>query len=339
MQLQMAYKGLQLCRRSSLDTAIGTVRTLSTKPLDETYDGSDGGGPSRNFKPINLSYRALEWRGKEQREKETRNKTPLLIHHSLYGRKENWNPISEIINRTTQRKVINVDGRNHGESPFTKEMSLPLMAKDIVHLMKQLKEDKMSYLGHSMGGRIGILLALTQPQLIDRMIVVDSSVIVNENSRRRWSALRQACSSLMKIEDKLNAAHGWDRLAIANKAIENLIVNKTERANFLSNLILSEKPKGKNLWRVNMSSFLANPEMMSQSPATTLENMTFEGPTLFINGQHSKFASRDHEMEIRRFFPNANFAWIKDTGHLIHVDQQKLFCEKVITFLEDTHEH
>ena len=217
MQLQMAYKGLQLCRRSSLDTAIGTVRTLSTKPLDETYDGSDGGGPSRNFKPINLSYRALEWRGKEQREKETRSKTPLLIHHSLYGRKENWNPISEIINRTTQRKVINVDGRNHGESPFTKEMSLPLMAKDIVHLMKQLKEDKMSYLGHSMGGRIGILLALTQPQLIDRMIVVDSSVIVNENSRRRWSALRQACSSLMKIEDKLKNAHGYERLTIANK--------------------------------------------------------------------------------------------------------------------------
>ena len=114
-------------------------------------------------------------------------------------------------------------------------------------------------------------------------------------------------------------------------------MNKTERANFLSNLILSEKPKGKNLWRVNMSSFLSHPEMMSQSPATTLENMTFEGPTLFINGQHSKFASRDHEKEILKFFPNANFAWIKDAGHLIHVDQQKLFCEKVITFLEDTH--
>ena len=75
----------------------------------------------------------------------------------------------------------------------------------------------MSYLGHSMGGRIGILLALTQPQLIDRMIVVDSSVIVNENSRRRWSALRQACSSLMKIEDKLKNAHGYERLTIANK--------------------------------------------------------------------------------------------------------------------------
>jgi len=190
---------------------------------------------------------------------------------------------------------------------------------------------------YSMGGRIGILLALTQPQLIDRLIIVDSSVVINDNTRRRWSALRQACSSLLKIEDKLKNSHGYERLAIANKAIENLIVHKTERANFLSNLILSDKMKGKNLWRVNMNSFLSHPEMMSQS-LTSLENMTFEGPTLFINGYKSAYASRDHESTIRKFFPNATFAWIKDTGHLIHVDQQKLFCEKVITFLEDTQE-
>ena len=110
-----------------------------------------------------------------------------------------------------------MDARNHGESPHTTEMSLPIMAKDIVHLIKQLKEDKMSYMGHSMGGRIGILLALTQPQIFDKLVIVDSSVVVNENSRRRWSALRQACSSLLKIEDKLKKTHGYERLAMANK--------------------------------------------------------------------------------------------------------------------------
>ena len=103
MQLQVLSRGLQLCqltRRNSLDSAVGTVRTFSSnnvltsaKPMDETYDGSGGSGASRNYKPINLSYRALEWRGKE-REKQT--KSPLIIHHSLYGRKENWNPISEV---------------------------------------------------------------------------------------------------------------------------------------------------------------------------------------------------------------------------------------------------
>ena len=101
MQLQVLNRGLQFCqmtRRRSLDTAVGTVRTFSSnqvlssvRPQDETYDGSGGATP--NLKPVNLSYRALEWRGKE-REKQT--KSPLIIHHSLYGRKENWNPISEV---------------------------------------------------------------------------------------------------------------------------------------------------------------------------------------------------------------------------------------------------
>ena len=93
------------------------------------------------------------------------------------------------------------------------------MSKDIIHLIKQLKNgsDKFSFLGHSMGGRIGILLALMQPQLVDKLVVVDSSVVVNENSRRRWSHLRQACSSLMKIEHRLKLEQGYERLKIANK--------------------------------------------------------------------------------------------------------------------------
>lgn len=184
----------------------------SNSKTHNSYDNTKG----TDYSPVNLSYRALECRGAE-REKQT--KTPLIIHHSLYGRKENWNPISEIINRITMRKIINVDARNHGESPFTKEMSLPLMAKDLIHLTKQIKNgsDKFSFLGHSMGGRIGILLALMQPQLIDKLIIVDSSVLVNENSRRRWSALRQACSSLVKIEDRLKEAKGYERITLANK--------------------------------------------------------------------------------------------------------------------------
>jgi len=135
---------------------------MRPSPSRDSQDNQ--GGNSSSYKPINLSYRALESRGKE-REKQT--KTPLIIHHSLLGRKENWNPISEvwiiyklkgpyvtffifqIINRTTQRKVVNVDARNHGESPHTNDMSLPLMAKDVAHLVKKMPNtDKISFMGN-----------------------------------------------------------------------------------------------------------------------------------------------------------------------------------------------
>lgn len=118
------------------------------------------------------------------------------------------------------------------------------------------------------------------------------------------------------------------------QAIENIIVEKTDRANFLSNLILSEKPtsNGDKIWRVNMNAYLSHPDMMTQVP--TFDDASFEGETLFINGNKSKFASKEHEAAIYKVFPNAEISWIKDTGHLLHLDKQKEFCEKIITFLE-----
>ena len=122
------------------------------------------------------------------------------------------------------RKIINVDARNHGESPHTKEMSLPLMTKDIAHLIKQTKIspdsvdlNKFSFMGYQSGGRIGMLLALTQPQLVDKLIVVDTSVLVNEKCRERWTNLRRACFVLLDIEDQLREAHGYERMNIASK--------------------------------------------------------------------------------------------------------------------------
>ena len=115
--------------------------------------------------------------------------------------------------------MITVDARNHGESPYTNAMSLPLMAKDILHLAKHIKNgsDKISFMGHSMGGRVGILLALMNPQILRKLVIVDSSVIVNDNTRRLWTSLRQACASLMNIEEQLKQAQGYERLSLANK--------------------------------------------------------------------------------------------------------------------------
>jgi len=332
--------GALLKTQRKVDTAVGTVvapnicisthRSASlSAPNRPLFDGSSGS--SANFKPISLAYRALECRGEER---ENQTKTPLLIHHSLYGRKENWNPVSEIINNVTKRKIINVDARNHGESPHTNEMSLPLMAIDIVHLIKQMKNgsDKISFMGHSMGGRIGIILALMYPQIMDKLVVVDASVIINGNNRQKWNVLREASLTLMNIESDLKKVQGHERLSLANKAIENIIVEKTERANFLSNLLFSDKLCQGSIWRVNISSYLSHDDMMSHNPA--FNDACFEGSTLFINGDQSQFASRNHETEIRKVFPNAEFAWLKDCGHRPHLDKEKEFCEIVISFLE-----
>jgi len=350
-----------LCN-ASLETANGTVKTLKSvrksclfsltayyssarPPLQPRYTDNGNGSTTQSSSgsshtpliPVNLAYRALETRrGKEEK---TKRKSTVIIHHSLLARKENWNPISEIINHTTHRKVVNVDARNHGESPHTNDMSLPLMTSDIVHLTKQMPiPGKISFMGHSMGGRVGIQLALTYPELIDKLIVVDSAIFVNENVRERWTKLRNACYALVDIQHSLWEVQGYERMGLANKAIENIITCKKDRANLLSNLILSEQPNADSLWRVNMQNYLAHPDHQMILPNQDGQNgngsSKFEGKALFISGDRSKFVGKQDEEEIRNVIPNAEIVWLKDCGHLLHVEKQKEFCERVVSFLE-----
>ena len=87
------------------------------------------------------------------------------------------------------------------------------MTSDIVHLTKQMPiPGKISFMGHSMGGRVGIQLALTYPELIDKLIVVDSAIFVNENVRERWTKLRNACYALVDIQHSLWEVQGYERM-------------------------------------------------------------------------------------------------------------------------------
>ena len=124
----------------------------------------------------------------------------------------------------------------------------------------------------------------------------------------------------------------FERLNYATDAISNILPGKIDRAHFLSNLILSDEGSNGKLWRVNLDSYLSHPEMICSLP--DMNNATYEGDALFISGDRSKFMSKNDERQILQIFPNATIVWLKDCGHLLHLDKQKEFCENVITFLE-----
>ena len=124
---------------------------------------------------------------------------------------------------------------------------------------------------------------------------------------------------------------------MANKAIENIITCKKDRANLLSNLILSDQPNADSLWRVNVENYLAHPDhqmILQGNGQNGSGNAKFEGQALFISGERSKFVGKEDEDEIREVIPNAEIVWLKDCGHLLHVEKQKEFCERVVSFLE-----
>ncbi|KAF6715787.1 Alpha/beta hydrolase domain-containing protein 11 [Oryzias melastigma] len=116
--------------------------------------------------PVNLTYDVFDGKGES---------TPLVFLHGLFGSKSNFHSIAKSLVQRTGRKVLTVDARNHGNSPHSPVLTYEAMASDLKHLLSQLRIEKCVLIGHSMGGKTAMTTALTQPSLVERLVVVDIS--------------------------------------------------------------------------------------------------------------------------------------------------------------------
>ena len=105
------------------------------------------------------------------------SQTPLVISHGMLGSRQNWTSIAKQIHKTTGRRVLTVDARNHGDSPHTKEMTYSLMAGDLSRLVSNLNLGTVNLAGHSMGGRTVMMAAVERMIDIDKLIVLDISPV------------------------------------------------------------------------------------------------------------------------------------------------------------------
>merc|ERR1719189_382018 len=102
---------------------------------------------------------------------------PLAISHGMLGSRHNWTSIAKQLHKSTGRRIVTVDARNHGDSPHTDTMTYPLMASDLASLVQRLGLGVVSLAGHSMGGRTVMMATLDKVIDIDKLIVLDISPI------------------------------------------------------------------------------------------------------------------------------------------------------------------
>ncbi len=310
------------------------------------------------YRPVELAYKSFEVKS----DKDRPNKSPLLVHHSLLGSKKNFKKVAKEIHHLTKRAVISVDARNHGDSPHSPEMTYTHMANDIRHFVRQMGLDKVAFmgkegkiyasgiyarsvdvrtLGQTMGGRVGMMLALTQPQLVDKLVCVDATPRNTESSVKRWQQLREACATLKAMEAGLRELTGLQRSLATDKALQAILPDSRDRSLFLMNMIFM-KPSAtqpaseqvpRSLWRINIDAFLSNPNMSASFPQFP-DDAVFEGRALFVSGERSRFTSREDEPLIRRHFPNAKFVWLDYGGGAIQTDRHEEFMKAVVPFLE-----
>lgn len=238
---------------------------------------------------------------------------PLLIVHGLFGSGRNWGAIARAL--SARREVVTVDQRNHGESPWLPSHAYADMAADLAAVIAA-EGRQMDVLGHSMGGKAAMVLALTAPHLVDRLIVADIAPVAYTHDNTRHIATMRA----LDLSPPRTRAE-FDRRLAAMEPDAGL------RAFFLQSLDLKSDPPR---WRLNLDVLEAFMPQITGWPAPPGR---FDGRALFLSGALSHYVRPEHRDTIRALFPHARFAKLPDAGHWLHADQPRGFTETVEIFL------
>lgn len=235
----------------------------------------------------------------------------LMIVHGLYGSGRNWGVIAK---RLSDRfRVYTIDLRNHGLSPRTETHSYPEMAEDIAAVFATLG-GPMHFVGHSMGGKAVMTLALTQPDLIDRLLVADIAPIAYSHSQLPFIHAMKAVD-LSQVTRRSEA-----EAQLAAQGVEPALCSF-----FTQSLDLREKR-----WRLNLDTLEVEMDKIMSFPDLSGD---FTGPTLFLSGADSDYVQSSDRARIKALFPRARFAKLKDAGHWLHADQPRAFEAAVRSFL------
>ena len=238
--------------------------------------------------------------------------TPLVIAHGLFGSGRNWGVISKRLSAV--RTVIAVDMRNHGFSDWSEDHGYPAMAADLAEVI-EAEGRPCHVLGHSMGGKASMTLALTRPDLVDRLVIADIAPVTYSHSQQEFI-------DAMKSVDLSTVTRRSD----AEAQLAEAGVGRSLQSFFTQSLDAPEKR-----WRLNLDVLEAEmPKIMSFPEDLTTP---FEGETLFLSGAESDYVKPEYRERIRALFPQSHFAKIPGAGHWLHAEKPREFEAAVSAFL------
>ncbi|RVU37521.1 alpha/beta fold hydrolase [Rheinheimera riviphila] len=240
---------------------------------------------------------------------------PLVLIHGLFGSYENLGVIARALQPDFQ--LMNVDLRNHGRSPRADRMDYPQMAADVFETLDSLQITQCAVLGHSMGGKVAMQMALSEPTRVSKLILADISPVVNEPRHQRILQ-GLAAIDLTALNDRKQA----------DLLIQPFVDELGVRQFLLKNLY--KDPTDQFQWRFNLTALIDNYQQLLAAPEST---QPYKGDTLFIKGGNSDYIQAAHQPLILKLFPNAKAKIIQGTGHWLHAEKPAAFSKIVSDFL------
>lgn len=241
--------------------------------------------------------------------------TPLLILHGYFGMSDNWKTLGSQFSEDYEVHLI--DQRNHGRSFHRDIFNYEVLVEDLYNYIQEHQLTKVYLIGHSMGGKTAMLFAVTYPELVQKLIIVDISP-------RQYQPHHNAIlAGLNSIDFSLDNSRGK-----VDKKLADLIPEIGVRQFLLKNVYWKEK--GQLAFRFNLDSLTENNiEVGAALPPFTI----FKNETLFLKGQNSDYITEKEEAIILAHFTNSKIIEIKNAGHWLHAENPKHFYNEVCGFL------
>ena len=242
---------------------------------------------------------------------------PFIILHGLMGSSDNWLTQAKLL--ADQYHLYMVDQRNHGQSSHSDDFDYKVLATDIKDFIEQHKLEKPIVLGHSMGGKAAMNFAIANPDLLDRLIVVD---IAPKAYPVHHDSIVEGLKAI-----PINTLQSRNQ---ADEVLSKFVPEPDVRQFLLKNL--ARKQEGGFTWKINLPVIDKNLELISadiQFPGT------YNGQTLFVRGVNSNYVKDGDRQRIKELFPNSTLITM-DTGHWVQAEKPQEFVEVVRNFLTNT---
>ena len=246
---------------------------------------------------------------------------PLVVIHGLFGAQDNWR--SQTLVWAQDRHVITMDLRNHGMSAHDPLINYASMSEDVLESLDLLGLEHVDLLGHSMGGKVAMQLALNHPQRLRSLLIADIAPVAYEPYHQGILAgLNSIDLAVLK-----SRKHALD-----------LLMEYEPDARVCQFLLKSlyKNAVGQFAFRYNLTAIKENYQAISAAPKTDVLSgeAAYTGPTLVLKGSNSPYILPQHKPAFDALLPNSQLKIMADCGHWLHAEKPELFCRLVTRFLD-----
>jgi esterase len=247
------------------------------------------------------------------------NGPPVVVLHGLFGSGRNWASIAKALGDT--HRIYLPDARNHGASPWAESMSYADMAHDVLALIEHEQLERPLLIGHSMGGKTAMTLALEQPQLIAGVAVID---IAPERYADQFSPY-------------VSAMRGLNMVAATNRSeIRQALASHLDAGAPVDFLMQNLRRHDERFdWRLNLMAVAKCMHDLCAFPPQPA-GRRYGGPALFASGAASDYVLPAMHARIRQLFPRARLASVAEAGHWVHADQPAALVQTLQRWLCET---